>query len=145
MKKEYKYYKTAKKTATENNLIFKDGNNCCDAKMLFDLQLLNEMDISEKEKELIKNEIINNCSISNSTAFVIVPDKFETCHTTVDLMVQKVYNAKTYKRIYLIFAIKEIKYFHGERDSIYEKHYSLNQKELHVVSKYRDTMVDVEI
>lgn len=49
--KEYKVFRNINKTTKENNLIALDN------KRLFDLSLLDDLNISDKEKSLIINDI----------------------------------------------------------------------------------------
>lgn len=49
--KEYKVFRNINKTTKENNLITLDN------KRLFDLSLLDDLNISDKEKDLIINDI----------------------------------------------------------------------------------------
>lgn len=60
--KEYKVFRSINKTAKNNNLIVLDN------KRLFDLSLLDDLNISEKEKGLIINNI-KNIFNSNLTSF----------------------------------------------------------------------------
>lgn len=60
--KEYKLYKTAKKTAKENNIIISTKDN----KILFDYTELNKnLELSEIEKQHIKEKSLEFLSIKN--------------------------------------------------------------------------------
>lgn len=61
--KEYKIFKTAAKTAKENNLVFKDKEN------IFDFSLLDSMTISDREKEHIKEHDIRYVSAALKNLF----------------------------------------------------------------------------
>ena len=65
--KEYKLFKSAQKTAKQNNLIISD-NNISNGKVLFDFTALDSMIISDIEKEIIKNDALKNvCSFSKES------------------------------------------------------------------------------
>lgn len=141
----YSYYKTAKKTAEENNMFMINGNVHSNHSMLFDFSFIDGLDIPSREKELIKQESIKNCSICNRTAFVIeFPDNFTHLSCYVDFLHQKVFNAKTYKLQYVVLKAVHIKYSHAERNSTYDQFYNLNRSEFELSCK--DTLAEeVEI
>ena len=59
----YQYFKTAKKTAKENNLIFSIGT--FGDKDLFDFSLLDTMEIPEEEKDVVKEHALKNVSVAS--------------------------------------------------------------------------------
>ena len=129
----YRYFKTAIKTAKENSLTLVNGNGFTEHTMLFDFSLVEGLDIPEEEKELIKQDAMKHCSIVNSTAFVITfPDRFTSLYAVVDFACQKVFDAKTYKRLYVVMKANHVKYAHGERNSAYDKFFTENRVEFEV-------------
>ena len=74
MAKQYKTFRTAVKTAKENNLILKDKEN------LFDFSLLDSIEISAREKEYIKNHDIKYVSAAFKESFYGTEfDNFSAC------------------------------------------------------------------
>lgn len=49
--KEYKLFKTAKKTAKENGLVLEDGTYLYKEKRIFDFSLLDKMDMPDIERK----------------------------------------------------------------------------------------------
>lgn len=144
--KEYNIKKTAKRTATENNLIFVDGNMMTEHKLLFDFSFLDSLDIPENEKEAIREESTKHCSITNNTAYIIKTlDKFTLCNAVIDFNYHKVYNSKTWKLMYIIMEVKHVKYFHGERTTVYDDYYNENIKQFDVCSNTVQPKNDIEI
>lgn len=130
MEIKYNLFKTAKKTAKENNLQFVDGNRMTDQKLLFDFSNLDGLDIPDYEKEVIKEECMQHCACGTSTAFVMYnKDNFETLHVIADFVYNGVFNEKTGKLLYRIFELKKIKYFHGERTTVYNQYFNENVTE----------------
>ena len=60
--KEYKLFKTAKKTAKENGLVLEDGTYLYKEKRIFDFSLLDKMDMPDIEKEVIRKCAIQTVS-----------------------------------------------------------------------------------
>ena len=64
MTKQYKLFKTVKKTANENNLLIAE-NNLATTKTLFDFSGLDNINLEEWEKDVIKNDALKNvCSFN---------------------------------------------------------------------------------
>lgn len=144
--KEYDLQKTARKTADANNLIFMNGNNVSDNKLLFDFSFLDTLDIPESEKEAIKKEATNHCSAANRTAFVFYnADDWTTCNVVVDFNYHRVYNSKTWKMLYAIMEVKHVKYYHAERINTYDRYYTENVREFEEDSHTVSPMNDVEL
>lgn len=90
MVKEYKIFKTASKTAKENNLVFKDKEN------IFDFSLLDSMEISDREKECIKEHDIRYVSAAFKESFYGADfDDFSACIGKSLYHVQKVFSEAT--------------------------------------------------
>lgn len=144
--KEYKLWKTAEKTAKENNLIYVNGNRMSDGKILFDFSFLETLGIPKNEIEAIRDEATKNCSAADRTAFVFYnADDWTTCDAIVDFNVHKVYNEKSGKLLYKIMNVKHIKYTHAERKSIYDRYYTENVRKLDEDSRTDSPMNDYEI
>ena len=60
--KEYKLFKTAKKTAKENGLVLEDGTYLYKEMRIFDFSLLDKMDMPDMEKEVIRKCAIQTVS-----------------------------------------------------------------------------------
>lgn len=123
--KEYKVYKTASKTVKENNLILSDGM-FDKKKRLFDFSLLNDMEISEKEKEIIKADAIQNVTEGNNVSFYGKTfDNFTACNRIADYYVQRVFSVGG-KHLYSIFQLAKIEHNSMKRQSVYERQYNIN-------------------
>ena len=144
--KEYNLQKTAKKTATVNNLLFVDGNGLTNHKLLFDFSFLDTLEISENEKDAIKEEAVKHCSVANRTAFIFYnADKWTVCDAIAGFNYHRVYNSNTWKLAYVILELKHVKYYHAERCSVYDKFYTENIKEFEADSKMQQPIMDLEI
>lgn len=121
--KEYNLHKTAKKTATENNLIIADGiyNN---KKRLFDFTLLNDIIISDQEKEVIKADALKNVTAADKTSFYTkVFDNFTACNGNVLYYVHRVFS-KDGRHLYNIFQLAKVEHITKERKSVYENYFA---------------------
>lgn len=117
--KEYKLFKSAQKTAKQNNLIISD-NNISNGKVLFDFTALNSMIISDIEKEIIKNDALKNvCSFSKESFYGSEIDSFTTCIGYALYYAHPVYG-KTGKRLYVIMQLAKVQHTHTERKSMYD-------------------------
>lgn len=144
--KKYNLQKTAKKTATENNLIVVDGNGMTDHKMLFDFSFLDTLEIPENEKEAIKEEATKHCSPANRTAFVFYnADNWTSCQIIADFNFHRVYNSKTWKVLYVILELKHVKYYHAERINTYDRYYTENVTEFEADSYTMSPINDIEL
>lgn len=119
--KEYKTSKTAKKTASENNLILADAITG-KIKRLFDFSLLNDIIISDIEKEVIKEDAIKNITASNKVSFYgKLLDNFTACDGKANYYLHRVYN-KDGKRLYDIYQLAKIEHCSKERKSVYDRY-----------------------
>lgn len=115
---EYRYYKTIKKTAMENPCLVSNGEN------LFDFSLLDSMDISDREKEIIKNHALKYVSTAlYEDMYIKKIDTFSACDGVALYHRHRVYDKKTGKRCYVILEIARIKHRTLTRKSIYDKFY----------------------
>lgn len=131
--RKYQLWKTAKKTATVNNLVLSDNNGISKYKILFDFSLLDSLDIPNEENTAIKNRSVRYCSVANRTEFIIFNlDNFSLCDATVDFAAYKVYDSLTGQLLYVIMELVHIRYCHAERNSIYDDYYreNINQFEI---------------
>lgn len=135
--KEYKICKTATKTAKENNLVFKDKEN------IFDFSLLDSMEISDREKEHIKEHDIRYVSAAFKESFYGTKfDDFSACTGKSFYYVQKVFSAKTGKLLYRIFTLARIEHNTQERTHIYNKYTVTTYRES---NGYSESTFDIEI
>ena len=101
--KKYKIFKTATKTAKENNLVFKDKEN------IFDFSLLDSMEISDREKEHIKEHDIRYVSAAFKESFYGTEfDNFSACIGKSLYHLQKVFSKTTGKIRYSILTLANI-------------------------------------
>lgn len=133
--KEYKFFKTAKKTISENNL-HTEIQNYGENTIIFDFSLLDNIEVLEDvEKEAIKKNALRDVSIAFPESFTIYnKDNFTVLDCFCAYHIYKVYN-KSGKRLYALAELSYIKYFHGERNSVYDKYFTENIIENVVESK----------
>lgn len=136
--KEYKYFKTAKKTAKENNLAI------ADTKTLFDFSFMdNILVLKEWEKEVIKNDAMKNVKPYNKESlYIAMYDNFTACDGIARYNVHNVYDTHG-KKLYTILELAEIEHYHKECKSIYDKYYNVNKVICHRI--YNQPMTDIEI
>lgn len=135
--KEYKIFKTAAKTAKENNLVLKDKEN------IFDFSLLDSMEISDREKEYIKEHDIKYVSAAFKESFYGTEfDNFSACIGKSLYHVQKVFSETTGKIRYRIFTLAKIEHNTQERTCIYDKYTVTTYKES---NGYDEPIFDIEI
>lgn len=119
---EYKYYKTVKKTASENSSLVLNGKD------LFDFSLLDSMDISEREKDVIKNHALKYVSVAFcESMYGQIFDAFSACDGVALYHKHRVYNQKTGKRLYVLFELARIKHNSLTRKSVYDKFYDCTE------------------
>ena len=137
--KEYDILSTSKKTATVNNLEISSNKE-----RLFDFSLLAEVEITDIEKNIIKQDAIKHIMFSSKVSYYgETIDQFAACDGVALYHVQKVYSAKTGKRLYGIFTLAKIKHYSKNRQSIYENHY--NAVETIKENGYNEPLTDIEI
>lgn len=115
--KEYKIFKTAAKTAKENNLVFRDKEN------IFDFSLLDSMTISDQEKEYIKDHDMKYVSGAFKESFYQTQfDNFSACVGRSLYYVQKVFSETSGKIRYHIFTLARIEHNTQERNNVWSKY-----------------------
>ena len=135
--KEYKIFKTAAKTAKENNLILKDKEN------IFDFSLLDSMEISDREKEHIKEHDIRYVSAAFRESFYGTEfDNFSACIGKSLYHVQKVYSETTGKIRYRIFTLAKIEHNTQERIHVWDEYMVTTYRES---NGYSEPTFDIEI
>lgn len=135
--KEYKIFKTAAKTAKENNLVFKDKEN------IFDFSLLDAMEISDREKEHIKEHDLKYVSAAFKESFYGTKfDNFSACIGSSLYYVQKVFSATNGKIRYRIFTLAKIEHNTQERTCIYDEYIVTTYRES---NGYDEPIFDIEI
>lgn len=117
--KEYKIFRSASKTAKENNLVIADGiSGGC--KRLFDFSLLEGMEISEREKDIIKECALKYSMVSNpESLYGKCFNNFSSCSGRALYYVQRVYSIDG-RRLYNIFHLGKIEHKSAMRKSVYE-------------------------
>lgn len=115
--KEYKTFKTAAKTAKENNLILSGKEN------LFDFSLLDSMTISDREKEYIRNHDIKCVSAAFKESFYGTEfDSFSACVGKSLYHIRKVFSKKSGKLLYRIFTLAKIEHNTQERTCVWNEY-----------------------
>ena len=127
--KEYKLFKTVKKTAKENNLIIADNISHKNLKLLFDFSLLDRMNnISMEEKEAIKKKALKNVSPAFlSLSYMTEFDNFSYCNGKALFYKHRVYTDNGCKYLYDILQLGKIIHSHYERKSIYDDFQETNK------------------
>lgn len=137
MAKQYKTFRTAVKTAKENNLILKDKEN------LFDFSLLDSIEISAREKEYIKNHDIKYVSAAFKESFYGTEfDNFSACIGKSLYHVQKVFSETTEKIRYRIFTLARIEHNTQERNAVWDQ-YTVTT--FNASNEYIEPIFDIEI
>lgn len=114
--KEYKLFKTAKKTAKENGLVLADNQR------IFDFSALEDMEISREEKQAIKETALKTVTASFNTAYCITRlDNFHFIDGYVDYSVYRVYDTHG-KRLYCIFEAANIHHTSGKRNCVWDEY-----------------------
>lgn len=135
--KEYKIFKTAAKTAKENNLVFKDKEN------IFDFSLLDSMEISDREKEHIKEHDIGYVSAAFKESFYGTEfDNFSACVGKSLYYVQKVFSGTTGKIRYRIFTLAKIEHNTQERKHVCDEYTVTTYRKS---NEYGEPIFDIEI
>ena len=114
--KDYKLFKTAKKTAKENGLVYADN------KRIFDFSLLEELDIPEEEKQVMKDAALKTVTAGSKTAYAIKKlDNFHFIDGYVDYSVNKVFTDNGCKRLYCIFEAANVHHTSGNRKCVWDE------------------------
>ena len=117
--KEYKLYKSPQKTMKENNLI--ESEKLGNTKTLIDFsELENIQELTEEEKEVIKQDAIKNiCAYSRESFYGKEIDNFTSCIGIAGYYIHRVYR-KDGKHLYNIMQLGKIVHTHTERESVYD-------------------------
>ena len=135
--KEYKIFKTAAKTAKENNLVFKNKEN------IFDFSLLEDVLFLDREKEYIKNHDMKCISGAFKESFYGTEfDSFSACMGKTLYHVQKVYSEKSGKLLYRIFTLAKIEHNTQERVHSWDQ-YTVTTYQ--ASNGYMEAIEDIEI
>ena len=143
--KNYQLFKTAKKTATVNNLVIAEKATNKEITRLFDFSLINdEYALNEVEREVIKNDALSHITgkAFNISYFGKEFDSFSYCDGVATYNVHNVYNKDTGKLLYRILEVAEIVNKRGTRKSIYDS-YTVSVSIAHRV--YSQPLNDYEI
>lgn len=135
--KEYKIYNTISKTSKENKLEVSSNR-------LFDFSLLSDLNITDIEKEIIKDTALKYVTFSNKREFYgKMIDQFTACDGIALFHVQKVFSEKTGTLKYGIFTLARIEHYSKSRESVYENNYGVieTMKE----NGYNEPITDIEI
>lgn len=108
--KEYKLYKTAKKTAKENNLEYVDSFETGKRNILFDFSLLDNTDkLTNEEKQYIREHALRNLHASDCEQFYGKEfDNFTVCNGRALYYPHKVYDEHGCERRYVIMQLAKI-------------------------------------
>ena len=108
--KEYKLYKTAKKTAKENNLEHIDSFEAGKRNILFDFSLLDSTDeLTDDEKQYIRDHALRYVYASNYEQFYGKEfDDFTVCDGRALYYPHKVYDEHGCERRYVIMQLAKI-------------------------------------
>jgi len=141
--KEYEFYKTVRKTAKENNLVIADRRNT-NFKYLFDFSLLENLDISDEEKEYIKQDALNNVTIVNrkNHFYINIFNSFFACEGVVTYHKNRVYSKNGSKYCYDVMQLSSIEHFSKNRKSIYD---DFNVTKVSAYDGYSQRLEDIEI
>lgn len=114
--KDYKLFKTAKKTAKENGLVFADNQR------IFDFSSLDELNIPEEEKQIMKEVALKTVTTTFNTAYCIHRfDNFHFIDGFIDYSVYRVYDNHG-KRLYCIFEVGNIHHTSETRNCVWDEY-----------------------
>lgn len=135
----YKFFKSAEKTARENGLI-QSGKN------LFDFSLLENMEISDAEKEYIKEHALINVNVAfPDQMYTKELDTYTCCNGEAIYYMYPVYSDGGCRHLYNVLKLYYIKHAHGSRKSVYDKYYHVTEtfagKEIQ--ASYRDLRTEI--
>lgn len=128
--RKYELFKTAKKTAKENGLVYADNQR------IFDFSKLEDLEIPEEEKQEMKEVAIKTVTVSFNTAYCI--KRFNNFHFVdgyVDYSVYKVYDNHG-KQLYCIFEVTNIHHVSCHRKCVWDEYeYKTIDKDGCVISR----------
>lgn len=138
--KTYNFFKTGKKTASENDL----GLSTYNKGVLFDFELIeNDLTLTEAEKDLIKADALRYVMASSKTLYYGKQfNKFDSCDGIADFYCHKVYNGKTGKRLYVIMQLTKLNHTRLSRTSVYDNHTPVK---IEATSGYYPPTLDIEL
>lgn len=140
--KQYKLFKTAKKTAKENNLAIAE-NNLSTTTTLFDFSELDNINLQDWERELIKADALKSvCSFSKESFYSGKYNEFESCIGWAVYVTHKVFVKESGKRLYNIMQLVKVFHTHSERNSVYEEWKNAQTEHK---SNYAEPLDDLEI
>lgn len=139
--KEYSLFKTAKKTATTNNLIMLDKDVCGNI-VLLDMELMNELPLEEYEINNILKHAKYICASNHELFYGAVQDNFTCFNGYGKFYTHRVFNKDNGKRLYCIMQLIYLKHSKGERKNVYDNYKSYTHE---VNSRYSIPQIDVEI
>lgn len=142
--KEYKLYKTAKKTAKENDLEYVDSIETGKGNILFDFSLLDNADeLTDDEKQYIRDHALRHVCASNCEQFYGKEfDNFTVCDGKALYYPYKVYDENGCKRRYVIMQLAKITHTRGIRKNIYDNY---ETTEIELDSGYTEPASDYEV
>ena len=119
--KEYRLFKTAKKTAAVNKLEVAP-NPPCKLKLLFDFELLDAANITQQDKDTIKQYALQHVTPAfNEQFYGEAYDSFEYCDGKAVYYRHRIYDIHGQYR-YDIMQLACLKHCHAERKSIYDEY-----------------------
>ena len=122
--KEYKLFKTIYKTAKENNLVIAE-NNIATTTTLFDFSEMDNINLEEWEKDVVKNDALKNvCAYNRKSFYGKEIDNFTSCIGIAGYYIHRVYR-KDGKHLYNIMQLEKIVHTHTERKSLYNTNESV--------------------
>jgi len=142
--KEYKLYKTAKKTAKENSLEYVDSFETGKRNILFDFSLLDNTDkLTDEEKQYIREHALRNLHASDCEQFYGKEfDNFTVCNGRALYYQHKIYDEHGCERRYVIMQLAKIIHTRGTQKSVYDDY---ETTEIKLDSGYTEPVRDYEI
>lgn len=114
--RDYKLFKTAKKTAKENGLVYADN------KRIFDFSALDELEIPEDENQAMKETALKTVTANFNTAYCIQRfDNFHFIDGYIDYSVYRTYDSHG-KRLYCIFEAANVHHTSGNRKCVWDEY-----------------------
>lgn len=120
--KQYKLYKTAQKTARENNLVIAEKKSPKDTVRMFDFAELEGIPMSEIEKEVIQKDALDHVGSAFLESFYgREVDNFFFFDGVAKYHCHRVYDEQG-RLLYRIFQLVEMVHRKNKRRSVYEKY-----------------------
>lgn len=142
--KEYKLYKTVKKTAKENNLEYVDSFETGKRNILFDFSLLDNADeLTDDEKRHIRKHALRYVdAVWDEQFYGKEFDNYTVCDGRALYYPHKVYDEHGCERRYVIMQLAKIVHTRGTRKSIYDDYETTKIK---LDSGYTESVSDYEV